>query len=171
MTGAKGMAPPAPDCLVIGIGNPGRGDDDAGRAVARWLRGQVAPDCRIVEHDGEAASLFATFEGAATVCLIDACVSGAPAGTVRRFDAVTAPLPQGAFGLSTHRLGLAEAIELARALGQLPDRCVVYAIEGLSFRPGAQLSPPVTAAVPLAGRQVLAELLRILPRHATTSTR
>ena len=57
------------------------------------------------------------------------------------------PLPRGALGMSTHGFGLAEALELARALGQLPRRCIVYAIEGASFETGAPLSPEVAAAV------------------------
>lgn len=153
------MTDGSPQCLVIGIGNPDRGDDAAGRAVARWLRGVLPPEIGVVEHDGEATSLLAKLECAETVCLIDASASVAPAGTVRRFDVAAAPLPQGAFGMSTHGLGLAEAIELARALGQLPARCIVYAVEGASFGTGEPLSLPVAAAVPEVGRQVHEELM------------
>ena len=49
-------------------------------------------------------------------------------------------------GASTHGLGLAEAIELGRALGRLPARLVVYAIEGQGYATGAPLSPPVARA-------------------------
>jgi hydrogenase maturation protease len=48
---------------------------------------------------------------------------------------------------STHALGVAEAIELARALGRLPARLEVYAIEGARFTAGAGLSPAVEQAV------------------------
>ena len=78
--------------------------------MARWLRGVLPPEIGVVEHDGEATSLLARLEGAESVCLIDASASAAPVGTVRRFDVAAAPLPQGAFGMSTHGLGLAEAI-------------------------------------------------------------
>jgi hydrogenase maturation protease len=133
--------------IVIGIGNPERGDDAAGRTVARRLRGLLPPDVVIAEEGGEATALMARFDGAAEAYLIDACRSGAAAGTVRRFDVARAPLPHDAFGASTHGFGVAQAIELARALGQLPPRCVVYAIEGASFETGAPLSPPVAQAV------------------------
>jgi hydrogenase maturation protease len=144
--------------LVIGIGNVDRGDDGVGRAVARWLRGKVADDVRLVEHDGEATSLLAQLEGAACAYLIDACRSGAAAGTVARFDVNAAALPRDTFGMSTHGLGLADAVELARALGQLPARCIVYAIEGDAFAPGAALTPAVSAAIAEAGRRVADEL-------------
>ena len=69
-----------------------------------------------------------------------------------------APLPQGAFGVSTHGFGLHEAIELARALGQLPSHCVVYAIEGASFETGAPQSPLVAGAVVEVASRLSAEI-------------
>lgn len=133
--------------LVIGIGNARRGDDAAGRAVARRLRGMLPAEVEIAEADGEATALLAWLEGTGEAYLVDACASGAAPGTVRRFDVAGAPLPQDAFGLSTHGFGLSEAVELARALGQLPRRCIVYAIEGRTFEIGAPMSVPVAAAV------------------------
>jgi len=145
-------------CIVIGIGNPDRGDDAAGRAVARRLRRMLPPTIRIDEHDGEATALLARLEGAETAYLIDACASSAPAGTVQRFDVANAPLPQETFAMSTHGLGLAEAIEIGRALGQLPARCVVYAIEVGSTAPGEPLSPPVAAAIKTVAKRVCTEI-------------
>ena len=48
---------------------------------------------------------------------------------------------------STHAFGVADAVELARALGRLPGRLDVYAIEGASFTAGDSLSPEVERAV------------------------
>jgi hydrogenase maturation protease len=134
-------------CVVIGVGNPDRGDDLAGRAVARRLSGTVPDGVRVAESDGEATALIERFDGAASAYLVDACLSGASAGTVRRFDVADGPLPQDLFDVSTHGFGLAQAIELARALGQLPPRCIVYAIEGGSFELGAPITPSVAGAV------------------------
>lgn len=153
------MARAAPRRIVIGIGNPDRGDDAAGREVARLLRGTLPDGVEVVEHNGEATALLARLDGIAAAFLVDACASGAPAGTVRRFDVVAAPLPLDAFGLSTHGLGLSEAIELARTLGRLPSRCIVYAIEGECFEIGAALSPPVGAAAADLARRVAAEIV------------
>ena len=133
--------------MVFGIGNPDRGDDAAGRAVARRLRGVLPADVAIIEHDGEATALLAGFAGAAAVWLVDACLSGAAPGTIRRLDVHDGPLPRTLSGISTHGFGPAEAVELARALGRLPARCIVYAIEGASFAPGAPPSPDVAAAI------------------------
>jgi len=67
-------------------------------------------------------------------------------GEIARFDVAAAALPRAAFGCSTHGLGLAEAIELARALGRLPRRCVAYAVEAHSYDTGTALSPQAAAA-------------------------
>ena len=124
--------------IVLGIGNIERGDDGAGRAVARLLRHMLSGKVEIVEQDGEATALLDKLDGAASAYLIDACVSNAPPGTIHRIDANHAPLPQASSDLSTHGFGLAAAIELGRALGRLPPRTIVYAIEAESFAAGAR---------------------------------
>ena len=125
--------------VVIGCGNALRGDDGAGVAVAARVRG--------VACDEEPSRLIEAWEGADAAVLIDTVVSGAPPGTVHRFDASDEPIPARVLRSSTHAIGLAETIELARALGRLPKRVVVYVIEGVSFEAGAPLSPEVEAAV------------------------
>lgn len=150
----------APRCVVIGVGNTERGDDAAGRAVARRLACSRHL-AEIIEHDGEATALLDAFAGATHAYLIDACSSGVAPGTLRRFDVVAAPLPQSQFGYSTHGFGLAAAIELARALKRLPPACVVYAVEGAGFEVGAPLSPAVEAGVAEAARRIAAEITDI----------
>ena len=125
--------------VVIGIGNALRGDDAAGVVVAERLGGMAC--------DEEPSRLIEAWEGADSVVLIDTVVSGGQPGTLHRFDASEAPIPARALRSSTHAIGLAETIELARALGRLPARIVVYGIEGASFEAGAPLSPEVEEAV------------------------
>ena len=54
-------------------------------------------------------------------------------------------LPAELFRASTHHFGLAEAVELARAVGQLPERLVVFGIEGASFGRGRGPRAPAVA--------------------------
>src|SRR3954452_13627171 len=51
-------------------------------------------------------------------------------------EAAKQPIPRTMFNCSTHDLGVAEAIELARAFGKLPPRLIVYGIEGRDFDEG-----------------------------------
>lgn len=133
--------------LVIGIGNAARGDDAAGLIAARRLGG--------LEHEGDPLALLDVWEGADSAVLIDAVRSGAAAGTVHRFDAAGGRLPAWSrSSTSTHAVGLAEAIELARTLGRLPARLVVYGIEGEHFEAGTGLTPAVSAAVDVVAAAV-----------------
>jgi hydrogenase maturation protease len=132
---------------LIGVGNRWRGDDGAGLAVAALLRARALPGLDVVEHDGEPLDVIAACEGTQTAWLVDAVHSGAPAGTLHRFDASEHELPAALFRLSTHRIGLAEAVELARVLDRLPPRVIVHGIEGARFEAGVTLSPAVAAAV------------------------
>jgi hydrogenase maturation protease len=53
---------------------------------------------------------------------------------------------------------VAEAIELARTIGELPPSLIVYGIEGLDFSAGTSLSPEVAASVPGVVSSILAEI-------------
>jgi len=131
---------------VIGIGNAWRNDDGAGLAVARLLDAMLLDGVDVLEREGEPTSLIDAWEGAAAVWLVDAVSSGAQAGSVHRHDASAEALPARLYDTSTHHFGLAEAVELARALGRLPEHVVVFGIEGASFDTGETLSPEVQAA-------------------------
>lgn len=143
--------------LVIGVGNRFRGDDAAGIRVAEKLRAKALPTLRVLEREGDLSSLLDAWTGERAVVLVDATRSGAPAGTVRRFDAAAGALPALFAQGSTHLLGVAEAVELARALGGLPPSLVVFGIEGASFEAGEALSPAVAAAVDAVAEAVAEE--------------
>jgi hydrogenase maturation protease len=116
------------------------------------------PGVRIAETEGDATSVLSLMEGVETVYLIDACVSGACAGEIRRIDVTQTDLPDAAYGLSSHGFGLAEAVALAKTLQSLPSRCVVYAIEAGSFDMGAPLSAHVDRAVDAVVEALLDEI-------------
>lgn len=145
--------------LLIGIGNPRRGDDGVGPAVAARLRGQAGDHLEVLAHDGEAAALVELLAQAEVAYLVDAAVSRSPPGTIHRLDVSGEPLPRSLLAVSTHDLGVYEAIELARAMGRLPSRCVVFAVVGAGFQTGdGSLSPPVERAAVEVSKRILTEL-------------
>ena len=129
--------------LIIVCGNRQRGDDAAGILVAERLRalGIAAEVC-----SGEVSNLIEAWTGADDVIVIDAVVSGTPAGTVHVWDGQRLPTFATSAG-STHGLGVAQAIRLARALNRLPSRLLVYGIEGKNFEMGSSVSPELERAV------------------------
>ena len=131
--------------------------------MAGLLAGTLPAEVELLEREGEPTALIDAWDGADAVWLVDAVSSGAEVGTVHRLDASESELPTELFRASTHHVGLAEAVELARALGRLPAQTVVYGIEGASFRVGEELTPAVAAAIePVAEavRKEVAECMR-----------
>jgi len=141
--------------LVIGVGNDFAGDDAAGRLVVRRLRGAEGVD--LAECHGAAADLVTLMEGRERVLIVDACRSGAAPGTLHRLDAGAGDLPPWLRSVSSHGIGLAEGVALARVLGVLPPRVEVWAIEGADFSTGAAVSAAVADCV--------AEVCAAIPEH------
>ena len=140
--------------LIIGCGNRQRGDDAAGILVAERLctLGIEAETCT-----GEAADLLEAWDGADDVIVVDAVVTGAPVGAVQVWDCQQATLSPKTTA-SSHSLGVAEAIALARVLHRLPARLRLFGIEGRRFDQAAEVSPEVLRAVDDVVRSIAAEL-------------
>ncbi len=147
---------------VIGIGNPYRRDDGAGRQVAETLGEVEALDVAIV--GGESSELLLAWSGCSRVVVVDAMASGAQPGSVICRDALREPLPQPVGNSSTHGLGLAAAVALAEALGELPQQLYFIGIEGADFSIGEGLTPAVNTAT-----QQVVEGLRSLADPADRS--
>ena len=152
------MAERKSDILILGIGNTDRGDDGVGSAVTELLADRFDRRVTIATHNGEATSLLARMEEADTVYLVDACAPAGDPGLVHRLDAHDASFPSLTSDVSTHGFGLGAAIELARALNQLPAQSIVFAIEGADFAAGAALSPPVATAAQSVADRIADEL-------------
>lgn len=143
--------------LVIGLGNPGRGDDAVGVHVARRVAAEGL-DIRVLELDDPSEALEA-WAPTDTVVVADAVSSGGDPGDIHVLDAVAQRLPTGSWAAGgTHALGLAAVVELARSLGRLPRRLVVVGVEAGGFDHGAPMSDAVAAAVPAAATAVLAAI-------------
>jgi hydrogenase maturation protease len=145
--------------LVLCVGNTFRHDDGAGPTVALHLRA-LAPEVDVVELDGEPARLVEAWDGAGLAVLVDASSSGAPPGTVHRreLDPAVDDLVADTRTASTHAYSLGDALGLGRALGRLPARLVVYAIEGGDFSEGIGVSDAVARASLEVARTLAREL-------------
>jgi len=144
--------------LVIGVGNPNRHDDGVGLEIVRRLRPLLPHAERGVAFEGDGTGLLDLWEGEATVVVVDAVHSGAPPGTIHRIDASGPTRFPTSAPSSTHGLSVAEAVLLARSLGRLPKRLVVYGVEGSDFSPGVGLSGGVARAVARAVESIANEL-------------
>lgn len=145
---------------IIGIGS-WSGDDrigwDAIEAIeASGVLRRFPPDSVDAVRCDRPGGLLALAAGAPALILIDAMRSGASPGTVRRLAAEEVAMAQG--GMSSHGLGVAEWLAVARALDLLPAAVLVYGIEAPSSAPATEPGERVSAAVPAVLRLLSADL-------------
>ncbi len=117
---------------IIGIGSP-MGLDRIGWEAAQALQArglqQLFPGARIrvTRCDRPGSRLVTLLEESSSAILIDALQGGTTPGEVHRFTAQDLAAYPGV--VSSHDVGVAQALALGAALGQLPPRLVIYGIE------------------------------------------
>lgn len=148
---------------VIGLGARAAGDDGVGLVILDELRMLAPADVELVEA-AEPAAVIPLLAGAGPVVIVDAVViaAGRPGQVVElEADALSPDVR----AVSTHGLGLAQAVALGRLLAASvahPISVVGVTIDVPSV-PALGLSATVQAAVP---RAVAAVLRRVADRRA-----
>lgn len=155
--------------LVVGLGNPDRGDDAVGPIVVSGIAGLGLPRVDVLAHE-DPTGLIETWSRYTGVVVVDAVHTGAAPGTVVTLEAgagsgVLADRAWARTGRGgTHAFGLAAAIELARALGMVPERLVLVGVEAAQVDHGAGLSPQVLAALGRVQEAVVDLVRQAAPR-------
>jgi hydrogenase maturation protease len=172
MTGAGGRR-----VVVIGVGNEFRRDDGIGPEVLSRLRAHIGAGpnvgvetvVRLVNSDGEPASMIEAWTGASLAVVVDAVVADPPApGRLHRI-AIGPDEAAGTRAVSSHGLGMGEAIGLAAALGRMPDRLIIHAVEAADVGHGVGLSPAVSAVAAALTAAVLQDVQAALGTGSTPS--
>lgn len=141
--------------LVVCFGNPQRGDDAFGPVVAEVLKARAAFGAEVTVMRDDALALLDAWGGHEHVVVVDAISIDRAPGTLLHFDVSDVAVPAEFGASSTHTLGPAGAIEIARALGELPARVEILAAVGDDFEHGRPLSPPLEAAVERAVERIV----------------
>ncbi|MET8560190.1 hydrogenase maturation protease [Streptomyces flaveolus] len=111
------------------------------------MRGRVPDGTVLTVSDGEPARMLDLWRGADTVVVVEALrAQPARPGELHTLTAADAASRTAATA-STHALGFGECLAPAEALGQLPHRLVVHAMEA-DVELGAPLSEAVRSALP-----------------------
>ena len=159
------MTPPAAcgRVVVIGVGNEFRRDDGAGPTVVARLRGRVPDGVELLVSDGEPARMIEAWDGVSLALVVDS-VRAQPAvpGRLHRL-VLDRPRPGQPASVSSHGLGLDEAVGLAVALNRMPGRLIVHAVEAADLSQGTGLTPAVAAATGALVSAVLGDLTPIGP--------
>jgi hydrogenase maturation protease len=140
------MKSPAKRPGIICVGNADRADDAVGPVCADMLSSHGLP---VRVCPGDAFELLELFRSSAAVFLVDAVVTGKePPGTIYSFSGDSAAIKTASWTCSTHGMGVAEALRLARTLGVCPSRVCLYGVEAARFDWGEEMTPEVAAALP-----------------------
>lgn len=144
--------------MVIGVGNEFRRDDGAGPQLVARLRQHALAGVDYIVSDGDPVAMIEAWDGAALAVVVDAVRidQTAPGRLYRLILDRDGPAPYPT--VSSHGLGLGEAIGLARALGRMPARLIVHGIEAGDVGPGTGLTPAVAAATARLAAAVLQDL-------------
>lgn len=144
------------ETLILGLGNPLRGDDGIGPAVIEWLRGQDLP-ADVVAIDGGTGGLdlVLTMMGYRRVLIVDAAELGCTPGAWICFRPDSARIETAEFTLSMHEAGLAEALALGAALHVLPEEVIVFGVQPAQTDWAPGLSAEVQAVVPVLGQEIV----------------
>ncbi|MBN1179661.1 MAG: hydrogenase maturation protease [Anaerolineae bacterium] len=145
--------------LILGLGNPLRGDDGVGPQIVDLLNRQALPP-GVTALDGGAGGigLLHTLEGWERVVVVDAADVGRAPGEVVRFTPERVRLAEQAEGVSIHAAGLADALAMARALDRPLPPMVIFGVQPERIGWGEGLSPAVAAALPDLIQAILREV-------------
>lgn len=136
--------------VVMGLGSE-HGDDHFGWRVVSELHG--CQTCII----SDSLSIADVPPGCEKLILVDACRGAGLPGSVHRFG-----WPDNRFVeqrvTSSHGWGLTEGLLLAEALGRLPPRVVIFAVEAGGMEPGSGMSPEVAMSIPLVVDSIRKEI-------------
>ena len=153
-------ATPLGGTVIIGMGNPLLSDDGVGIAVAVAVAEQLQQqiDLSVTELHTGGIRLMEAMAGFKRAVVVDAMLSGAPPGTVQRFDPREFVTTKNTF--SSHDTDFATAYDLGRMAGvSLPEQVSFWGIEAREFDLfGERFSDEVAAALPGAIRRIVAEI-------------
>lgn len=142
------------DIVIVGCGNPVRGDDGVGPYIIKnlWERG-VPPYIELFDGGTSGIDVIFHIKGAKKVIFIDACKTEDKPGTVYELPLKEIEeLPNPREG-NLHSIKWFEAIAIGKEIlkESFPRDCTVFLINGKNFEVGA----PMSDEVKVAAREVI----------------
>jgi hydrogenase maturation protease len=145
--------------LVLGLGNPLRGDDGVGPRIVAELERRDLPEGVTTMDVGTAGlDLLHLLEGWDRAIVVDAADVGLKPGQFARFTPDEARLAQNSDGLSFHQVGLSGVLSLANALGHPLPEIVIFGVQPAEIDWKEGLSPAVEAIIPKLIEMLIKEI-------------
>ena len=143
--------------LILGLGNPLRGDDGIGpRVIEEIVRRGLPEGVSSLDGGTGGFDLLNVLEGWKRVVVVDAADVGREPGQFVRFTPEQVRFID-TTSHSLHHAGLGEVLALADVLGQVLPEMVIFGVQPGKVGWGQGLSPAVEAALPALTDAVLEE--------------
>jgi len=145
--------------VIIGMGNRLLSDDGVGIAVANHVADRIGgDDVSVLELNTGGIRLMEAMVGYRRAVVVDAMLSGAEPGTVRRFDPEHFLTTKNT--ASSHDTDFVTAFRTGQMLGlSLPELVTFWGVEARECALfSEELSAAVAAAVPLAAEMIISDL-------------
>lgn len=150
--------------LVIGVGNLLLRDEGVGIHIIKELqKRKLPPQVEVFDGGVGGFDLLHYFRHAEKVLLIDAAEMGLEPGAVVRLDPEQLSRHAKGHPFSAHEIGLAEVLELGRALTNDSLKIVIFGIQPKEISWGMELSPEVAAVIPQVITAVFQEINSSFP--------
>lgn len=144
--------------VILGLGNPLFQDEGLGvYCIARLAEAGIHEKAELVDGGTDALALLGVVEEASLLLVIDAIAADAPAGTICRVSGEEIPLLTSG-RMSAHQIGFQEVLALASLRGKSPAELVLIGVQPESLDWGTELTPAVTATIPVLVEMVQQQL-------------
>ncbi|HBA88392.1 MAG TPA: hydrogenase expression/formation protein [Geobacter sp.] len=153
---------PAPNILVLGIGNIIMSDDGVGARIVQELQREYhfPVGVEIVDGGTLGLDLLPLLEGRSHLIMVDAVETGKKPGSCVRLTGEELPIALET-KLSPHQMGLKDLLAVARLMGHAPAEMVLIGVQPCSIDVGAELTAEVSMQVESMKGAVLKELERM----------
>lgn len=147
---------------VFSVGNSLMTDDGIAEAVLIEIEKKGVPEgVRLFNAAGDVLRIAQEAMNFETVIVIDAANMTLPPGTIRVFGAADAHFPHAPASLSNHGIGLAQVINMLKAM-KLSEKLRLVCVQPFEINADPALSPQMADLVGDIAEAVTAEIQRII---------
>jgi hydrogenase maturation protease len=146
--------------LVTGIGADFRGDDSFGLMVIDYLQTHSLGSSVVLKKCNDISKLYYDFQPDLNLILIDAVKDDQrPLASEVCWRVADRDLPKDPILTSSHSIGLADSLAMAKVLGNLPQNIIFFGVVGKQFGLGEACSSAVKEKVEETGLRILHDYL------------
>jgi hydrogenase maturation protease len=150
---------PAPDTLILGVGNLILSDEGVGvRVVERLAQTHCLPErVRLLDGGTLGLDLLYYLEGVENLLIVDAVEMGKEPGALLRMEGDQVPSFL-SIKMSPHQIGIPDMLFAAKLKGLYPQNVVLWGVQPADLTVGLELSPVVASQLEVLVDKVSEEL-------------